>query len=124
MKQIEKTYLSKYYNNKPNKFGCQDSSNSCSCSRKSHRKKKKRAWKPYKSKKHRFVKRQKFKEKSGRCFIGGKKGHYTKQCKSNKRIPTKLLQLIEDPKFDDNYYTWSNDREPALLAIILAISRV
>lgn len=86
--------------------------------------KKKRAWKPYKSKKHRFVKRRKFKEKSGRCFIYGKKGHYTKQCKSKKQIPTKLLQLIEDPKFDDDYYTWSNNPKLALLAIILAISRV
>lgn len=42
MKQIEKTYLSTYCNDKPNKFSCHDSSNSCSCLRKSHSKKKKK----------------------------------------------------------------------------------
>lgn len=41
MKQIEKTTLSKYCNNKPNKFNCDDSGNLCSCSNNIYSKKKK-----------------------------------------------------------------------------------
>ena len=116
MKQIEKTSLSKYCNDKPNKFGCHETCNSCSCLKKFQGKKKK-AWRPYKSKNHRFLKKRKFQKKSGRCFICGKKWHYAKHCKSNKRILTKLLQLIEDPDLNDEYYEWSDNLEHALLAI-------
>lgn len=65
------------------------------------------------------MKRRKFQRKLDKCFICGKKGYYAKQYKSKKRIPTKLLQLIEDQEFDDDYYTWSDDPDQALLAIDL-----
>ncbi len=40
-----------------------------------------------------------------------------KQCKSKKRSLTKLLQLIEDPEFDDEYYEWFDNPKQPLLAI-------
>lgn len=39
IKQIEKSSLSKYCNDKPNNFGCHETSNSCSYSKKFHSKK-------------------------------------------------------------------------------------
>lgn len=63
------------------------------------------------------MKKLKFPKKSRRCFICGKKRHYAKQCKSNKRVPAKLLQMIEDPDFQDEYYTWFDNPKHALLAI-------
>ena len=41
-------------------------------------------------------------------FICGKKGHYAKQCKSKKKLPSKLLQMIHLEDFDDDIYTWSD----------------
>lgn len=37
-----------------------------------------------------------------------KKDTLQKQCKSKKKTPTKLLQIIEEPEFYDEYYTWFN----------------
>lgn len=52
-----------------------------------------------------------------KAFYLQEKGHYVKQCKSKRKIPTKLLRMIEDLKFNDDYYTWSDNLENALLAI-------
>ena len=78
----------------------------CSCNP-GKKKKEKRPWKPYKGKKYRFIKKRKHKKGSGRCFLCGKKGHYAKQCKSKKKLPAKLLQLIQQDYFDDENYSWS-----------------
>ncbi|KAK9190646.1 hypothetical protein WN943_019253 [Citrus x changshan-huyou] len=34
--------------------------------------------------------------------------HYAKQCKSKKKLPAKLLQMIQHEDFDDDIYTWSD----------------
>lgn len=52
-----------------------------------------------------------------RCFIYGKKRHYAKQCKSKKRIPTKLLQMIQKVDFDDDYYGWTTNPAKIVLAL-------
>lgn len=106
IKNIENPSLQKFCNEEPNKFGCQHTDRMCSCNT-SKRRKEKRPWKPYKGKKYRFIKRRKQKG-SGRCFICGKKGHCAKQCKSKKRLPVKLLQMIQQEDFDDEIYTWSD----------------
>ena len=106
IKHLEKSSLQKFYNEEPNKFRCQHADKLCSCNTGKQRKEK-RPWNPYKGKKYRFVKRRKQKKGSGRFFICGKKGHYVKQCKSKKKLPAKLLQLIQQDDFDDGSYTWS-----------------
>ena len=73
--------------------------------------------KPYRGKKHRFIKKRNQKKGSGRSFICGKKCHYAKQCKSKKKLLVKLLQLIQQDNFDDEIYTWSDSPLEAIFIL-------
>lgn len=116
MKQIEKSSLPKYYNNKPNKFGCHETCSSCYCSKKFYSKKK-NPEDHTKARSTSLSKEESFRKGQANVSFVARNDLVAKQCKSKKRSLTKLLQLIEDPDFDDEHYEWFDNPKQPLLVI-------
>ncbi|KAL5813871.1 hypothetical protein ACOSQ4_024512 [Xanthoceras sorbifolium] len=87
------------------------------------KKERKKTWKPYKGSMYKFVKRRKNpKTSTGKCFICRKNGHNAKQCRFKKKIPHKILQLIEYLHLSYDFFKRSVNPSNALMCASLVLA--
>lgn len=70
--------------------------------------------KPYKGKRYKFIKKRKIPENTDKCFLCGKKGHWSKQCPNKRKALQHIVQMIDTPEFVDNNYQWTTSTQDSI----------